>query len=126
MLVTFRYHVWKQGHAQTNFEYWETAKRPYKVKWADNFEPYFIVSRNVSKYDERFVGFGWNKVSHVMELAAQGYELVVLPEAFMVHMPHAPSRDITGYRQNKRYRDCMQVIKREFRIELEKRYTSKI
>lgn len=121
-LFTFRYHVWKQGHSPTNFEYWKTAKRPYRVKWAKDFEPYLVVSSNVSRYDERFVGFGWNKVSHVMELTAQGYELVVLPEAFMVHMPHAPSADIVSYRQSKHYRDCMQVLKREFEAELEHKY----
>ena len=27
----------------------------------------------VPKYDERFFGFGWNKVSHIMEVDAQGY-----------------------------------------------------
>ena len=118
----FRQHVWKKGHAATNFEHWRKAKKPYRVKWVEDFEPYFVVNRNVTRYDERFVGFGWNKVSHVMELAAQGYELVVLPEAYMVHMPHAPSPDIVGYRQSKHYRDCMQVLKKEFRRELENRY----
>lgn len=121
-LFTFRQHIWKQGHTPTNFEHWRKAKKPYRVKWAEDFEPYFVVNRNVTRYDERFVGFGWNKVSHVMELAAQDYELVVLPEAYMVHMPHAPSADIVGYRHSKHYRDCMQVLKREFRKELEQRY----
>ena len=36
-----------------------------------DFEPYVVVQSNVSHYDERFVGFGWNKVSHIMELDAQ-------------------------------------------------------
>lgn len=121
-LFTFREHIWKKGHTQTNFEHWKRTKKPYRVKWAEDFEPYFIVNHNVTRYDERFVGFGWNKVSHVMELAAQGYELVVLPEAYMVHMPHAPSADIVGYRQSKHYRDCMLVLKREFRRELGEKY----
>jgi glycosyltransferase-like protein LARGE len=121
-IFTFRQHVWNRGHAPTNFEHWRKTKKPYRVKWAEDFEPYFIVNHNVTRYDERFVGFGWNKVSHVMELAAQDYELVVLPEAYMVHMPHAPSADIVGYRRSRHYRDCMQVLKREFRKELEQKY----
>ena len=43
-----------------------------QVSWEADFEPYVVVHKNVTKYDERFVGFGWNKVSHIMELDAQG------------------------------------------------------
>ena len=121
-VYTFRYHVWPKGHAPTNYDYWKTAEAPYKVNWAPDFEPYITVSRNVTKYDERFVGFGWNKVSHIMELAAQGYEFVVLPDAFTVHMPHAPSLDITSFRTRKHYRDCVQVLKREFQDYLADKY----
>ena len=123
-LLTFRYHEWREGHAPTHFEHWRKTKRPYKVKWAENFEPYVIVNRNVTRYDERFVGFGWNKVSHVTELAAQGYDFVVLPEAFMIHLPHAPSADITKFRQSKSYKDCMEVLK-EFRKDLVQKYKNK-
>ncbi len=119
---TFRYQEWPQGHAPTNYDHWMTAELPYKVNWAPDFEPYIVVSRYVTRYDTRFVGFGWNKVSHVMELDAQGYEFVVLPDAFSIHMPHAPSQDIAGFRSNKRYRDCLQVLKREFQHELEAKY----
>ena len=49
--------------------------------------------------------FSIEQVSHAMELAATGAELVVLPQAFMVHMPHAPSHDIVRFRSSKRYRE---------------------
>lgn len=74
------------------------------MKWAPDFEPYIVVNRNIPEYDTRFVGFGWNKVSHIMELEAIGYEFVVLPQAFIVHMPHAPSRDIARFRASPQYR----------------------
>ena len=45
------------------------------------------------------------QVSHAMELAATGAEFVVLPQAFAVHMPHAPSGDIVRFRGSKRYRE---------------------
>jgi glycosyltransferase-like protein LARGE len=45
---------------------------PYTVQWEADFEPYIVVSKDVPEYDQRFVGFGWNKVSHIMELDAQG------------------------------------------------------
>ena len=44
-----------------------------QVQWEEDFEPYIVVQRNVTRYDKRFVGFGWNKVSHIMELQAQGW-----------------------------------------------------
>ncbi|XP_005415110.2 PREDICTED: glycosyltransferase-like protein LARGE1, partial [Chinchilla lanigera] len=87
-LFTFRYHVWTKGHAPTNFAKWRTATTPYRVEWEADFEPYVVVRRDCPEYDRRFVGFGWNKVAHIMELDAQEYELLVLPEAFTIHLPH--------------------------------------
>ena len=119
---TFRARVWPEGHAPTNFKHWRGASSPYRITWEPNFEPYIVVSRNVSRYDERFSGFGWNKVSHVMELNYQHFEFVVLPLSFTVHMPHAPSGDIGRFRRDKRYRDCVQVLKMEFQKELTTKY----
>lgn len=67
----FRYHVWTKGHAPTNFAKWRTATTPYRVQWEADFEPYVMVRRDSPEYDRRFVGFGWNKVAHIMELDAQ-------------------------------------------------------
>ncbi len=39
-----------------------------------------------------------------MELSAQEYEFVVLPNVFAVHMPHAPSLDIARFRSSDQYR----------------------
>lgn len=103
-LFTFRYHVWTRGHAPTDYLKWRTAEKPYRINWEPDFEPYIVVRKDVARYDPRFVGFGWNKVSHIMELHAQGYEFLVLPSAFIIHMPHAPSFDIAKYRSSSNYR----------------------
>ncbi|KAG5830722.1 hypothetical protein ANANG_G00313630 [Anguilla anguilla] len=100
-LFTFRYHVWTKGHAPTNFAKWRTATTPYRVQWEADFEPY---------------------VAHVMELDAQEYEFVVLPNAYMIHMPHAPSFDITKFRSNKQYRVCLRTLKEEFQQNMSRRY----
>ncbi|MBJ7883164.1 hypothetical protein JEM65_21320 [Gelidibacter salicanalis] len=76
----------------------------FQANWEPNFEPYVVVPRNVSRYDPRFVGFGWNKVSHIVELHAQGCEFIVLPNVFMIHLPHAPSLDIVRFRSSNNLR----------------------
>uniref|UniRef100_A0AAQ4NVL0 LARGE xylosyl- and glucuronyltransferase 1 n=1 Tax=Gasterosteus aculeatus aculeatus TaxID=481459 RepID=A0AAQ4NVL0_GASAC len=117
-----RYHVWTKGHAPTNFAKWRTATTPYRVQWEADFEPYVMVRRDSPEYDRRFVGFGWNKVAHIMELDAQEYDFVVLPNAYMIHMPHAPSFDITKFRSNKQYRVCLKTLKEEFQQNMSRRY----
>eukprot|EP00069_Balaena_mysticetus_P007869 bmy_19364T0 len=121
-LLTEQYHVWTKGHAPTNFAKWRTATTPYRVEWEADFEPYVVVRRDCPEYDRRFVGFGWNKVAHIMELDAQEYEFIVLPNAYMIHMPHAPSFDITKFRSNKQYRICLKTLKEEFQQDMSRRY----
>ena len=118
----FRHLEWPRGHEPTNYEHWKTAVRPYRVNWAADYEPYVVLSRPFPRYDTRFVGFGWNKVSHIMELHHAGYEFVVLPDAFVIHMPHSPSLDISNFRTSTLYRDCLQVLKKEFQEELHSKY----
>nr|XP_020142088.1 LARGE xylosyl- and glucuronyltransferase 2 isoform X3 [Microcebus murinus] len=70
-LHTFRYHEWPRGHAPTDYTRWREAEAPYRVQWAADYEPYVVVPRDCPRYDPRFVGFGWNKVAHIVELDAQ-------------------------------------------------------
>ncbi|KAF6033547.1 GYLTL1B [Bugula neritina] len=119
----FRYDVWPAGHRPTNYSRWFNSSQPYEVSWEPNYEPYIVVSRElVPKYDERFFGFGWNKVSHIMEVDAQGFKMVVVPNAFIVHSPHAPSLDISQYRTSQVYRTCLKTLKKEFQKDLSRRY----
>ena len=39
-----------------------------------------------------------------MELAANNYEFIVLPNAFIIHVPHAASFDITRFRSSAIFR----------------------
>ncbi|EMP33166.1 Glycosyltransferase-like protein LARGE1 [Chelonia mydas] len=50
------------------------------------------------------------------------YEFIVLPNAYMIHMPHAPSFDITKFRSNKQYRVCLKTLKEEFQQDMSRRY----
>uniref|UniRef100_A0A8C9JTH1 LARGE xylosyl- and glucuronyltransferase 2 n=1 Tax=Panthera tigris altaica TaxID=74533 RepID=A0A8C9JTH1_PANTA len=121
-LLLRRYHEWPRGHAPTDYARWREAQTPYRVQWAADYEPYVVVPRDCPRYDPRFVGFGWNKVAHIVELDAQEYELLVLPEAFTIHLPHAPSLDISRFRSSPAYRDCLQALKDEFHQDLSRHY----
>lgn len=125
-VLPFRQDVWPRGHSPTNYSRWRDAggdESSYRVQWQPDYEPYVVVrSAAVPRYDRRFLGFGWNKVSHSMELAVRGYEFRVVPDAFIVHMPHAPSFEIARYRANRSYRLCLGMLKQEFIRHLAKRY----
>ncbi|XP_060880668.1 xylosyl- and glucuronyltransferase LARGE1-like [Metopolophium dirhodum] len=125
-LFSFRYHVWPKGHAATNYAKWKGSTVPYKVSWEPDYEPYVVVRSDVPRYDTRFVGFGWNKVSHIMELEARGYTFIVLPNAFIIHMPHAPSFDIAKFRGSSQYRRCLKILKNEFIEDLRIRYSKRL
>uniref|UniRef100_A0A8B9UM43 LARGE xylosyl- and glucuronyltransferase 1 n=1 Tax=Anas zonorhyncha TaxID=75864 RepID=A0A8B9UM43_9AVES len=90
-LFTFRYHVWTKGHAPTNFAKWRTATTPYRVEWEADFEPYVVVRKDCPEYDRRFVGFGWNKVAHIMELDAQPRFTAHLCKAKVFTFPKSPA-----------------------------------
>ncbi|XP_047539098.1 xylosyl- and glucuronyltransferase LARGE2s-like [Vanessa atalanta] len=118
----FRAREWPRGHRATNYLKWTTATAPYEIEWQSDYEPYLVVHRTVPKYDTRFSGFGWNKVSHSVELRARGWRAVVLPGAFVVHTPHAPSPDITAFRADPHYRICLALLKQEFMDDLRRKY----
>uniref|UniRef100_A0A915PL69 Uncharacterized protein n=1 Tax=Setaria digitata TaxID=48799 RepID=A0A915PL69_9BILA len=111
----FRRDLWIQGHAATDYDRWMRTDQEYSVLWRSDYEPYVVVRRSrLPPYDQRFVGFGWNKVSHAMSLNAAGYEFVVLPDAFLVHQPHLPSLEMARYRLLAMYRKCLKALKGEF------------
>lgn len=43
-----------------------------QVKWEHDYEPYIVVKKGIPLFDHRFVGFGWNKVSHAILLDLLG------------------------------------------------------
>ena len=95
-----------QGHTPTNFDkfwinslkcnggntdsYWEHS---YEIQYEKLFEPYVIMaSADVPLYDERFQGYGLNKVVHLASVAVQkDVEFFVLPGVFLIAPTHERS-----------------------------------
>ncbi|CAM9192680.1 unnamed protein product, partial [Hapterophycus canaliculatus] len=99
-----------KGHGPTDFLRWAAAAREetpealaYTVPFEPCFEPYVVVNKTVvPMYDERFRGYGMNKVSHLLCLAAgtpgtdttsavEPAEFVVLRKGFVFALPHERS-----------------------------------
>ena len=108
-------------HAPTNYRTWFKARNPYQIEWAQHFEPYVVVRSDVARYDERFVGYGYNKVSQITELKAQGYRFVVIPEAFIIHTPHPPTIDKKIW-EYKSFKMCINSIWEGFVSEMKMKY----
>ncbi|GMH82983.1 hypothetical protein TL16_g09445 [Triparma laevis f. inornata] len=59
-----------RGHRATKFGVFFGAQEDYAVDYEDCYEPYIVVSKSLCvKYDERFRGYGLNKVSQIMALS---------------------------------------------------------
>lgn len=67
-----------------------TSKGAYEVDFDLMYEPYVVIPRTAPRYDERFVGYGNDKVSHAYELFLARFRFVVLPNVFLIHMEHPP------------------------------------
>jgi len=82
------------SHSTTEVGKWlyQTNLRQIKCFHSTRYEPYLIVSSSLSPpYDERFSGYGKNKIQHVAHLRRLGFRFAVLPKHFLVHVPHPKS-----------------------------------
>ncbi len=52
-------------------------------------------------------------MSHIYHLMKLAFEFVVVPDAYIVHLSHAPSLDISQFRKKRTYRvSCFHASKR--------------
>jgi len=82
-------------HLTTGYEKWWRAKFPAAIPCFHSlrYEPYLVVPRlpTTPKFDERFLGYGKNKIQWIQHLRLIGFSFYVMPNAFLVHCPHPPS-----------------------------------
>ncbi|CAM9889182.1 unnamed protein product, partial [Ectocarpus sp. 8 AP-2014] len=57
------------------------------------FEPYLVVRKTalLPKFDERFLGYGKNKIQWINHLRYSGFSFYVMPVNFVIHAPHPKS-----------------------------------
>lgn len=93
--------------------------------YADKFEPYVVLKRDSAyfpQYDVAFAGYGMNKVTYAMELAAAGYNFHVLPNSWAIHMPHGESLDSQDFVQNVERRTVNRAERFRFLARLQAKY----
>jgi hypothetical protein len=107
--IVFQSQVNWEGHYSTRSEHWIQGKfyedeqertfRTVHCFHTARYEPYVVLRWCPSKnnkpvapyYDERFHGYGKNKIELVSHLRKSGYHFAILPEGFIVHNPHPES-----------------------------------
>ncbi|KAF5306335.1 hypothetical protein FQA39_LY09033 [Lamprigera yunnana] len=114
IISQFQIKEFKVGHAPTNYKKLRTENSSYLIKWYPFYEPYVVVKSTVIRYDNRFVGYAWNKVQHIMELHAAGFDFVVLPNTFLTHKFHNKSADAISFLRSTNYRWCAAKLFNEF------------
>ena len=84
--------AWRPGHMCTKTGRWLNHSKAFDVQHCHPYyEPYLLVPRaTMPAFDESFSGRGFDKVSFVYELFARNFTLRTAPDAFVVHLPHAP------------------------------------
>ena len=82
-------------HLTTDYDRWWMQDEPASIPCFRSlrYEPYLIVPRlnSTPTFDERFIGYGKNKIQWVQHLRLAGFVFHVLPRAFVVHYPHRES-----------------------------------
>jgi hypothetical protein len=89
------------------------------------YEPYVVLPRLPSTplYNERFVGYGKNKIQHITHLRFVGFNFRVVAKGFLFHQAHQMSTAkvswlTTDSGLNKRMTQLFQ----EFKLSLERKY----
>lgn len=94
----FHLSYFPQGHAPTDYDrFWKTSSSSdswdalYSIEYQTRFEPYIVAnSACIPLYDERFCGYGLNKISHLRSVA-ETCQFAVLPGVFLVAREHERS-----------------------------------
>ena len=134
-----------EGHYSTHSERWiqqqwysddaNTTLRTVPCFHSARYEPYVVLqwcNHNSSSnqkpvapyYDERFHGYGKNKIELISHLRKAGYQFSILPEGFIVHNPHPESQVKRAWndKQGSDLHSSMDSLYNDFLHELDSKY----
>lgn len=129
-----------EGHSTTLSEHWlerqwyqdddKTTFISIPCFHTARYEPYVVIrwchsgSPVAPYYDERFHGYGKNKIELVSHLRKQGYQFSILPEGFIVHNPHPESsiKETWNDRKGSELHSSMDNLYAKFLDELDTMY----
>ncbi|CAM9624252.1 unnamed protein product [Ectocarpus sp. 12 AP-2014] len=123
-LQAFHAACFPEGHRQTNLDRWTTLPveaAPYEVMYAEGYEPYgFFFRPHAPPFDERFRGFGLDKVSHCWHLHRLGWKFRALPAAYLVDLPHPPTEHRRDHRTAPNFRASVDGLFQRFSTEVDR------
>ena len=112
-----------EGHSPTNFTRWFTSDTPYLIKYKWRFEPYIIaLKQTLPSYDERFKGYGGNKISHLYEVAHRGAHFIVLPDVFIIARQHSDSTSKKAWKETNGVQERKLMLSK-FKDDVHKRWS---
>ncbi|XP_035694904.1 LARGE xylosyl- and glucuronyltransferase 2-like isoform X2 [Branchiostoma floridae] len=124
-ILPFRSVESPESHRPTDYQRWYAEEQVYPVStYQDKFEPYLVLrmSPSLPLYDERFSGYGMNKVTHTMELLAAGYQFLVLPNVWAIHVPHRSTSSNIQFLQKPLQRLHNRATRFEFVADIMRKY----
>mmetsp|Transcript_8786 Transcript_8786/g.25557 ORF Transcript_8786/g.25557 Transcript_8786/m.25557 type:complete len:491 (+) Transcript_8786:68-1540(+) len=83
-------------HRSTDYNRWWSHNdvTAYQIDCFDSirYEPYVVVPADAPRFDERFVGYGKNKIQFIQHLRMSGFRFVTMSRGFVIHVPHDHSK----------------------------------
>jgi len=121
------------NHSSTSFRY------PIPCFQSPRYEPYLVLpwcsptsssssTPSSPYYDERFHGYGKNKIQYIQHVRYLGYRFHVVPVGgFMIHYPHeiSKAKDVWNRKEEFSLHEDMDVLYPRFLNELEQMYGEK-
>jgi len=96
-------------HLTSNYEKWWRSSDLYRISCFQSlrYEPYLVLPNlnSTPTFDERFVGYGKNKIQWIQHLRLVGFNFYVVPKAFVMHCPHPTSSSRQNWAAHKGKKD---------------------
>jgi hypothetical protein len=100
----FHVNHYPAGHTPTDFEKWRRIRtgeipccevcRSFSIRYEEGFEPFIICARKlIPSFDERFRGYGYDKVAFFYHLHLIGFKFRALLHSCALDIPHHRSQD---------------------------------